>query len=68
MKYYEATQFPTKWKLVKDLSPTPKIPLNQNSRRCFTRDIAKVHYFVTQTSPNSKPLVEHKKHLAQPPG
>jgi len=46
------------------LSSTPKIPLNQNSRRCLAKDITKVHY---STFLNSKLLVELKKYLAQPP-
>ena len=54
--------------LAKDLSSTSKIPLNQNSRGCLAKDIAKVHYSITHTSQNSKPLVELKKYLAQPPG
>jgi len=55
-------------KLAKNLSSTPKIPLNQNSRRHLARDIAKVHYSITPTSLNSKLLVELKKYLAQLPG
>jgi hypothetical protein len=55
-------------KLAKDLSSTPKIPLNRNSRICLARDIAEVHYSITHTSPNSKPLVELKKYLAQSSG
>jgi len=54
--------------LAKDLTSTQKIPLNRNSRRCLARDIAKVHYSITHTSPNSKPLVELKKYLAWPLG
>jgi len=57
--------FQPKINLAKNLSSTPKkIPLNRNSRRCPARDIAKVHYSVTHTSLNSKPLVELKKYLA----
>src|SRR5882762_2861967 len=37
--------------LAKDLTSTQKIPLNRNSRRCLARDIAKVHYSITHTSP-----------------
>jgi hypothetical protein len=50
--------------LAKDLTSTQKIPLNRNSRRRLARDITKVHYSITHTSPNSKPLVELKKYLA----
>ena len=60
--------FRPKINLAKNLSSTPKIPLNRNSRRHLARDIAKVHYSVTHTSPNSKPLVELKKYLARPLG
>jgi len=35
--------------LVKNFSSIPKIPLNQNSRRCLARDIAEVHYSITNT-------------------
>jgi len=54
--------------LAKDLTSTQKIPLNRNSRRRLARDIAKVHYSITHTSLNSKPLVELRKYLARPPG
>jgi len=53
---------------VKDLSSTSKILLNQNSRRNLAKDIAKVHYSITHTSPSSKPFIELKKYLVQPPG
>jgi hypothetical protein len=56
--------FRSNGKLVKDLSSTPKIPLNRNSRRHLAKDMAKVHYSVTHTFPNSKLLVELKKYLA----
>ena len=43
--------------LAKDFSSIPKNPLNWNSRRCLARDIIKVHYSITNTSLNSKPLI-----------
>ena len=54
--------------LSKNLSSTPKIPLNRNTRRWLARDIVKVHHLVPKDPSNPKPLIELKKHLARPPG
>jgi hypothetical protein len=54
--------------LAKNFSSILKFPLNWNSKRHLARDITKVHYSITNTSPNSKLLVELNKYLAQPPG
>ena len=48
----------------RDLSTTPKIPLNRNTRRLVTREIAKAHHSISNNSTGSKPLVELKKHQA----
>ena len=52
----------------RDLSTTPKIPLNQNTQRRVAWEIAKVHHSISNNSPGSKPLVELRKHQAWPPG
>ena len=52
----------------RDLSMTPKIPLNRNTRRRLAREIAKVHHSISNNSSGSKPLVELRKHQARPPG
>ena len=52
----------------RDLSTTPKIPLNRNTRRCLAQEIAKVHHSISNNLPGSKPLVELRKHQARPPG
>ena len=52
----------------RNLSSTPKIPLNQNTRRRLAREIAKVHHSISNNSSGSKPLVELRKHQARPPG
>jgi hypothetical protein len=51
--------------LNKDLSSTPKISLNWNTRRQLAQDIAKVHYLITKGPSNPKLLIELKKHLAR---
>ena len=48
----------------RDLSMTPKIPLNRNTPRCLAQEIAKVHHSISNNSPGSKPLVELRKHQA----
>ena len=45
----------------RNLSSTPKIPLNQNTRRRLAREIAKVHHSISNNSSGSKPLVELRK-------
>ena len=52
----------------RDLSMTPKIPLNRNTQRRLAQEIAKVYHSTSNNSPDSKPLVELKKHQAWPPG
>ena len=52
----------------RDLSTTPKIPLNQNTWRGLAQEIAKDHHLISNNSPGSKPLVELRKHQAWPPG
>ena len=48
----------------RNLSSTPKIPLNQNTRKHLAREIAKVHHSISNNSSGSKPLVELRKHQA----
>ena len=52
----------------KNLSSTPKVPLNRNTRRRLAREIAEVHHSISNNSSGSKPLVELRKHQVRPPG
>ena len=52
----------------RDLSMTPKIPLNWNTQRRRAREIAKVHHLISNNSPGSKLLVELREHHARPIG
>ena len=47
---------------------TPKIPLNWNTQRRLTWEIAKVHHSISNNPFSSKPLVELKKDQSWPPG
>ena len=48
----------------RDLSMTPKIPLNRNTRRRLAREIAKVHHSISNNSPTVREA--QKQQLKQP--
>src|ERR1700683_1786444 len=54
--------------MTKDLSLIPKIPLNRKTQRHLAREIVEVYHSISNDPSISKPLIELKKHQAQPPG